>query len=364
MININNSSGEIWYGMHFYPGVAEYKDGDKSHRIYLNEDTLRKMDSSFCGKPIFVEHVDEVNPNLDELKNETDGWVYDSFYNEADGKHWTRFIIVSERGKRAVKNGYRLSNAYKPKMNGRKGIWNGVDYDNEVIDGEYEHLAIVKNPRYAESVIMSPSEFKAYNENLKNQLSRISNSNSKPQEKPKMRSILNFFERKPVENSIDYEKICVSLPTSGREMSIFQIVNEMDQFEEKKKLNEASPDMKVKLTNGTTFNVAELVKKYENMVKKNEEMKTTKELSMEPEGLKMESAVENEDDEDEDEEDGDEDRKTKKPKDDEIKNKKMKNSLNIGKNFETLKNAHLKYVENEQYMDPVNDRIQRGRDLF
>lgn len=355
-----NSSGEIFYGMHFYPGVAEYREDDKSHRIYLNEETLRKMDSSFSGKPIFVEHVDEVNQNLDELNGESDGWVFDSFYNSHDGKHWTRFVITSEKGKRAIKNGYKLSNAYKPKMNGRRGIWNGVDYDNEVVDGEYEHLAIVRNPRYAESVIMSPEQFKSYNENLKTELARI--SNSKPQEKPKMRSILNFFERKPIENSIDYEKVCVTLPNSGREMSIFQIVNEMDQFEEKKKLNEASSDMKVKLEDGVIFNVGDLVKeyknvkeKYENMKKKNEEMDTTEGLDMSPEGLD----IENEDDEDDEEE-----TKKKMKEKEEVKNKKMKNSLQKKQNFETLKNAHLKNVENEADYDPVLDRLERGKALF
>ncbi len=55
---INNSSGKIMYGMHFYPGLAQYSEPNKeAFKIFLNEDTLRKMDPSFAGKPIFVEHV-------------------------------------------------------------------------------------------------------------------------------------------------------------------------------------------------------------------------------------------------------------------------------------------------------------------
>jgi|GEM_PF-2564183 len=369
---IDNSSGEIAYGMHFYPGIAEYKEENNSHRIYLNEDTLRKMDPSFAGKPIFVEHVDEVNPNLDELKGEADGWVVESFFNSADGKHWTKFIITSERAKRAIKNGYKLSNAYKPKMNGRSGMWNGVDYDNEVVDGEYEHLAIVKNPRYAESVIMTPEEFKTYNENLKTQLERISNSTSKTKER-KMLNPFQLFTRKPIENEIDYEKTYVALPTSRKEMSILQIVNAMDEVEEKRKLNNASLDMKVTLHNGIVCNVGELVEKYKeseekmknmkNMKKKNEEMDTTEGLDMSPEGIDIEN---------EDEDDEEEDKKAKKKalelaehEEKEImKNKKMKNSLKNQENFEKLKNAHLKNVENENDFDPVMDRIERGRSLF
>lgn len=367
MKKIDNSSGEIAYGMHFYPGIAEYKEENSSHRIYLNEDTLRKMDASFAGKPIFVEHVDEVNPNLDELKGEADGWVVESFYNSADGKHWTKFILVSERAKRAVKNGYKLSNAYKPKMNGRRGIWNGVDYDNEVVDGEYEHLAIVKNPRYAESIIMTPEEFKTYNENLKTQLERISNSTSQHKEK-KMLNPFQLFTRKPIENEIDYDKTYVSLPTSRKEMSILQIVNAMDEIEEKRKLNNASLDMKVTLHNGTVCNVGELVEKYKeseekmkNTKKKNEEMDTTEGLEMGPEGLDIEN-----EDEDDDEDDEKEKKKKEmmKKEEGEVKNKKMKNSLKNNQNFETLKNAHLKHVENENDFDPVLDKIERGRALF
>lgn len=231
---INNSSGKIMYGMHFYPGLAQYSEPNKeAFKIFLNEDTLRKMDPSFAGKPIFVEHVNEVDSNLDNLRKEADGWVVESFYNSVDGKHWVKMVIVSDRAERAIKNGFRLSNAYVPRLNGKAGQWNGIDYQNEVIDGTYEHLAIVNNPRYDESVIMTPEEFKMYNENLQIELKRIANSKSK--EKESMMSKLKFWNKKPVENSIDVENLSVTLPKSGKEFSIFQIVNAMDEMEMKKK---------------------------------------------------------------------------------------------------------------------------------
>lgn len=233
-----NSVGKIYYGMHFYPGLAQYSEPNKEpFKIFLNENTLRKMDASFAGRPIFVDHVNEVESNLDQLRKESDGWVVESFFNEADGKHWVKFIVVSDRGDRAIKNGFRLSNAYIPTLNNKSGQWNGIDYQNEVIAGEYEHLAIVDNPRYAESVIMTPDEFKMYNEKLKIELNKI--SNSKPKEKESMLSKLKFWNKKAVENSIDIENISVTLPKSGIEFSIYQIVNAMDEMEMKKKENES-----------------------------------------------------------------------------------------------------------------------------
>jgi hypothetical protein len=363
---ITNSSGKIMYGMHFYPGIAGYNEPKKGDfKIFLNEDVLRKMDSSFAGKPIFVEHVDEVDPNIDQLRKEADGWVVESFFNAADGKHWCKMVIVSERAERAIKNGYKLSNAYIPQLNGKSGVWNGIDYQNEVVDGEYEHLAIVQNPRYAESIIMTPEEFKSYNENLKIELSRI--SNSQPKEKS-MLSKMKFWNRKPVENSIDLENVSVTLPKSGKEFSIFQIVNAMDEMEMKKKENkkenkeedveEELEEKKKKVDVEGDLHNEEGAEDEEVEAEKEEKKKELKNKKMKNKKEEMEDCY-NEDEE--------EDKKAKKKlkeleeheeeeiKEEEVKkNKKMKNE-----NFYKLKNAHeiVHKVENDDF----HDQISRGK---
>jgi hypothetical protein len=176
----NETSARRFYGKHFWPGVAEYHEGDKVSRVLLLEDTIRRMNPTFEGKPVFVKHVDDViTKPLDELKQEADGWVVRSFYNESDGDTWAEFMIVSKKGLQAIENGWRLSNAYvKTKVNPKKGQWNGVDYDEEILDGEYEHLAIVDNPRYEQSIILTPDQFKEYNEKKKAELNRVSNDKS------------------------------------------------------------------------------------------------------------------------------------------------------------------------------------------
>src|SRR5690606_38544515 len=117
-----------------YPGVAEYKEpGKDPFRIFLNEDTIRAMGPTFAGRPVFVLHADEVAEDVDELKQEADGWVVDSFYNEADGKHWVKFLVCSKKAEEAIAKGYRLSNAYIPKSFGKGGEWNGVSYNKEVL---------------------------------------------------------------------------------------------------------------------------------------------------------------------------------------------------------------------------------------
>lgn len=273
---LKNSKGKIFYGLHFCPGVAQYDMPDGSFKIFINEQTIRKMNPTMAGRPMFVEHVDEVEDDLSQLRNEADGWVIESFYNEADGKTWAKFIIVSDRGFAALRAGYRLSNAYIPQLADQVGDWNGVTYQKLVVDGEFEHLAIVKNPRYDESVIMTPDEFKVYNENLKVELKRLANSKD-TQRETKMK--FNWSKKTKVENSKevgDIESLVVELPKSKKEMTVAQLVNAHDAI-----LNMngyANGDHMVKVGDKDEMSVNDLVKKH---------METCNELD----GLKAKNAA-------------------------------------------------------------------------
>jgi hypothetical protein len=226
---LKNSKGTVWYGLHFYPGVAEYREpGKEPYRVFLNENTIRSMDPTFAGRPVFVRHVDEVAIKVDDLKHEADGWVIESFFNAADGKHWAKFITVSEKADRAIKNGARLSNCYVPKNFAKGGMWNGLDYTKEVTGAEYEHLAIVDDPRYEESVILSPEQFKKYCEDKELELKRLANAKGNGSMK------LNFFKRAKVENSTDLDGMMVVLPNSKKEVSLEQLITDADKAEAEK----------------------------------------------------------------------------------------------------------------------------------
>lgn len=371
---LKNSKGNIYYGMHFYPGVAEYQEpGRDAYRIFINEDTIRAMGPTFAGRPIFVEHVDEVDASVDELRKDADGWVVESFYNESDGKHWVKFIVCTERAERAIKRGYRLSNAYIPRLGGPGGTWNGVSYQKEVTGGEYEHLAIVNNPRYEESVIMTPDEFKAYNEAKTLELKRLANS-----KKENNAMKLKFWNRKPAENAADLEGLSVTLPKSGKEMTIVQVVNAVDEMEMKKGV--ANGEDKVKVGD-KEMSVNDLVKGYEALEKECNDLKAMARNEDEDEesvdNEDEESEVENEDEESVDNEDGvDEDEEAKKKalqlaehEEQEILEKKKANAKAAKaakaaegkKNFNKLKNAHRRDAEEVVHVDLAQDRLARGQ---
>ncbi len=266
-MKLDNSKGQIFYGMHFYPGVAQYDTDEGSFRVFVNESTIRKLNPSFAGRPVFVEHVEGVDEDVDQLRNEADGWVVESFFNEADGKTWCKFILVTERAFAAVRKGFKLSNAYLPQLVDRQATWNGVEYQKQVVGGEFEHLAIVNNPRYEESVIMTPDEFKAYNAKLKTELIRLANSKSKKENKMG----LKLFQRKKLENSIDIENTMVELPKSKKELSIAQLVNDHDAI-----LNMngyANEDHMVKVNDKDEMSVKELRDAYAAKCNELDEMK-------------------------------------------------------------------------------------------
>ncbi len=272
MKRIDNTQGQIFYGMHFYPGVARYEAPDQEPlTVFINESTIRQMGPTFAGCPIFVEHVEEVDENLNELRNEADGWVIESFFNAADGKTWAKFIIVSDGGLKAIQRGFRLSNAYVPQLNNKSGVWNGVPYQKEVTGGIFDHLAIVDNPRYEESVIMTPEEFKAYNDEKTVELKKLANSKDK---KGDTTMKLNIFKRTKVENSTDLDGMMVELPKSKKELTLTKVVEEYDKI-----LN----------MNGYA-NGDHMVKVGENEMSVNDLVKKHVELSDELEGMKSKNA--------------------------------------------------------------------------
>jgi len=255
---------KIFYGLHFAPGVAEYREPDKdAYRILINEDTIRKMNPTFTGRPVFVDHVDS-----DELKEtQEDGWVVESFFNEADGKTWVKFIVTSDRGHNAIKNGWKLSNAYLPQGFASGGVWHGLDYQKEVTSAKYEHLAIVQNPRYDESIILDAEQFKKYNSDKKIELEKVANS------KGETSMNLNFFKRTKVENSADLENTVVVLPKSKVEKTITQLVNEADAIQNM--AGYANGDHHVKVGEDE-MTVNDLVKKHMDMCNEMAEMKKPK----------------------------------------------------------------------------------------
>jgi hypothetical protein len=261
---VKNSTGQkfpaIFYGKHFTAGVAEYADGanGQPYRVYISEETAKQMDPSFATCPIYCDHVDSENANKesktvegitkDEKGNEktkiADGYVLESFFLPVDGAHWCKFIITSQQGVDAIKAGDQLSNCYTPISLGPGGSWHGVEYSREFLDASYNHLAIVKNPRYKESVVLTPEQFKAYCEEKTTELAALRNSADPPKKfsiKPIFKGVsaMSILDKlfgknaagklEKIENAAEVGNIVVSLG-KGKKTTIGALIKNADML--------------------------------------------------------------------------------------------------------------------------------------
>lgn len=339
---------KIYYGLHFVPGLAEYKKGDgESERIYISEEVAKKMDKTFSGKPVYVDHVGQVD--LSKIE-QADGYVVKSFFNKADGLHWAEFMAVTDKAHEAIQKGWKLSNAYIIEESGPAGKNHNVDYNEEVLNADYQHLAIVQVPRYEESVILTPEQFREYCHSKENS---IKNSKEELKQETKENSIketfkmkFNFFTRKAIENGDELANTHVLLE-NGSEVTVKDLIDmankknaddkEMEKKEEEKK------------------NADEEAKKKEEEEKKNKKNEEDKKEEA------KEEKKENSDDKDEDDKKENED-KEKEEKEDK---KNKKNSLEDDENMKIIENAMNKVFGNDHVVVETSmNKLQRGKALY
>lgn len=318
---------KVFYAKHMETGLAKYDD----ETILIDGDNLKNMIPSFVGKPVYIQHQDV---DLGNLKEESAGYVTDSFYNELDGWLWVKFLAIEDEVYEAIGNGWSVSNAYIPSEWGGAGVHHNCPYDRKIINGEFTHLAIVPNPRYEEAKIYTPEEYKIYQSQKKQKLVELQNSKD---ETKKGGIIMKFFktEKKEVKD-VDMET-SVELKNDKGEVTTATIAEMVKALENAKK-NEAEEkenemDMEIEVGD-EKMPLKELINRYTGLMNKCNESDEDKEKENE-----------SEEDKEKENEDGEEDKKEEK-----------KNS----KHFDELRNAHK--MENSVHtIDLGMDQLARGK---
>lgn len=166
--------GITFYAKHAEAGTAGYKD----EVVLIGNDALIRMNPTFAGCPIYIEHILD---DVEDVRDGSVGIVEESFFNLPDGAHWCKILITSEDALNVIKQGYQVSSSYyKTEYDPTGGTKNNVPYNSEVINGDYDHLALVKTPRYESSVILTPEAFKAYNAEQLAAVEKVRNSKEEP----------------------------------------------------------------------------------------------------------------------------------------------------------------------------------------
>ena len=347
--NLQNEKSlpEVFYAKHMKAGVANYPEHKEV--IYISNDTIADMAKTFEGKPVFVHHQDI---DLENLKDQMDGVVSESFWNKYDGEWWVKFVAITDKAKQAIANGWGVSNCYDNLVRGNGGTCINVKYDSEIIGGKFNHLAIVENPRYEDAKIYTEQEYNNYIEQKKQKLDKITNSKGEKN----MEKILNEADVKNLLLSKDSEI------TVGEAIEVLM---------NSKKVIDS--DAEILLSNGEKVTVAELI----NACKKNEDDEDKKDNEDE------EDKKENEDEEEKDFAEGvdygekkekEEPKKLDKEHESEVEEKYLKEKKEDSKkNSSKLRNAYRTACLNntkselqeqaDKICDSIFNGIERAKEL-
>ena len=352
-MKIKNENPKRFFAKHMTQGVAGYQD----FNLYAGNEAILNMEKSFEGKPLVVDHQDI---DHDNIKNQMDGVVVKSFYNKADGWHWAEIVAITDLAVDAIENKkWAVSNCYTPTILNDKGTYLNIAYDQVLSNGCYDHLALVENPRYEDSVVLTPAEFKAYNDEKEAQLF----SNSKFKKSKGKARMFEFFKKVKVENDLNAEELIVKLE-NGREISIAEAVEKLSNM-----LDETV------IIEGSVYSFGSLVeekkeqiinaKKYSEKEKEELENEEDDEKEVENESKEKDKKaakdVENEEDEDDDKEN----EKDKENEDDEVdleNSKQLEQLMNEGHFSGTMELIRSKGDSKKVMSD--YDRMEIGKQRY
>ena len=186
----------FYYARHMQPGTCRY---DKE-MILVDTDAMMQMIGTGAGIPVYIHH--QVNVPIEDVKEKAAGYVTESFYNELDGWAWFKIMAIDDEIRLAKSNGWSVSDAYRPMNWAVGGTKNNVKFDREIVGGEFTHLAIVPNPRYEEALLLTPEEFKAYQDGRKAKIAELQNSNQSPSKGNPLMKLFSF-KKQEVTNSAE-----------------------------------------------------------------------------------------------------------------------------------------------------------------
>ena len=125
-------------------GVCRYPN----ESILVTKAALDQLKDSAIGIPVIIEHPEEKITDESIKTMPVVGRVADLHYIEDEELWYAHFVVDTAEAVALLENGYGVSTAWYGVKYGESGTYNNTPYDRELLEGRYEHLAIVANPRY------------------------------------------------------------------------------------------------------------------------------------------------------------------------------------------------------------------------
>jgi hypothetical protein len=249
--------GVMFKGNHLEPGPVRYDEivnpitNQKGMTLLLDNDGIAALRKSFVGKFVY-NYVHKKDAKPSDVKGDAVGVVTGNVYNAETGWDDVSFILWDTKAVENVESKkYALSNSYSPIIDGVPGVHHNLPYDAKVIGGEYDHLAIVPNPRYEGSKIEAV---------------RNSKETNTMADKPTLaQKIKMFFKIGDVDNSIEVDATS-KVKVGEAEVTLGDLMTAHTTLENAKAAEAAvkaiSDETVITLENGKTATVKELKADY------------------------------------------------------------------------------------------------------
>lgn len=189
MKKLENAVPKRYRAFFITPGLADYT-AEGIGAVLVQKPVLDKMNSTFVGMPVVnrvhtdLEPEELFNMSSEEKTQIADGVVAATGYDEESGWYWADMLIWNEETQKNIEDGYSVSCAYDVlELDDEGGTFNNVPYEEEVLDGEYVHMAIVPNPRYERAYIIKNSKPGGKTVKIKFSKKKV-NKNAEPEAKP------------------------------------------------------------------------------------------------------------------------------------------------------------------------------------
>lgn len=137
----NGQQGRPFKSRFLQAGLVKYDFGV----CLLQKETIDRFINTFMGVPVIIDHKDNIT------ESDKVGSIDKIWFSPEDGWFWCSGVITDDTAVKLIEQGYNVSCQYSITEyadNIDDKLHNGNPYDKEILNGVFEHLAIVENPRY------------------------------------------------------------------------------------------------------------------------------------------------------------------------------------------------------------------------
>lgn len=314
-------------------GICAYPN----EKILVTKEALERLAPTMQGVPVVIEHPEEKITDQTIAQLPVVGRVADMHYDQEQEIWYAHFVVDNAEAVELLQSGYGVSTAWIADKYAAGGTFNNVPYDKELIEGRYEHLAIVKFPRY--EMAFNPV-FQNSKDGQNNDKEVIINNVIQKRSVSMLGKIWKKVTQREEVMVNSGEEYVVEI--DGKETPLAEVVesiktNEVD-FKEKKINGDEEIDV-----DDEKMTVNQLVEAYKN--------------------LKKSSMKKNEEPEKEEEEEKKEEKEDEKPKKNDLSDSKEEAKTN--ERFEELDELHQNgKVEIETNFLSLNERVQMGKNRY